>query len=79
MHPVIQMFLAMKWRRISFYTNMNLILYLLFVVFLTAYIFSAFGGQSLRQHSFFQMCLSNSTKNMTGMLFYSSTTLKMKE
>eukprot|EP00096_Caligus_rogercresseyi_P013882 TRINITY_DN6471_c0_g1_i1.p1 TRINITY_DN6471_c0_g1~~TRINITY_DN6471_c0_g1_i1.p1 ORF type:complete len:967 (-),score=257.24 TRINITY_DN6471_c0_g1_i1:290-3190(-) len=46
-HPVITSFLWMKWKRISGSYNKNLIFYILFVLFLTWFIFAQFGGRSL--------------------------------
>jgi ankyrin repeat protein len=50
-HPVITSFLWLKWKRISWAYNNNLVFYFAFVAFLTSYVFSIYGGKSLRNHS----------------------------
>lgn len=46
-HPLITLFLWLKWQRINVYYNANLILYIVFVACLTTYIFCTHGGRSL--------------------------------
>merc|ERR550534_2665903 len=46
-HPVITSFLALKWSRINYHYNANIICFALFVAILTAYIFTNYGGFSL--------------------------------
>lgn len=50
-HPVITSFLWMKWKRISFAYNQNLVFYFSFVTLLTSYIFTLYGGKSMRARS----------------------------
>ena len=47
-HPVVALFLAMKWRRMGTAYNRNLYFYTAFVAFLTGYIFSLYGGDTIR-------------------------------
>ena len=44
-HPVITSFLALKWSRISFHYNTNMIFSTLLVVMLTLYIFTNYAGK----------------------------------
>ena len=44
-HPVITSFLALKWSRISFHYNTNLIFSALLVLMLTSYIFMNYAGK----------------------------------
>eukprot|EP00092_Neocalanus_flemingeri_P003648 GFUD01003915.1.p1 GENE.GFUD01003915.1~~GFUD01003915.1.p1 ORF type:complete len:987 (+),score=184.76 GFUD01003915.1:133-3093(+) len=46
-HPVITSFLSLKWSRISGKYNANILFFFLFVIALTFYIFSNYGGLSL--------------------------------
>ncbi|XP_023321018.1 transient receptor potential cation channel protein painless [Eurytemora carolleeae] len=46
-HPVITSFLSLKWGRISYHYNSNLLFYTLLVGVLTSYIFANYGGQAL--------------------------------
>ena len=47
-HPVISSFLWLKWQRIRTLFYINLFLYILFVIFLTAFIFLRYGGYSVQ-------------------------------
>jgi len=46
-HPVISSFLALKWSRISFLYNINIVFVFLMVAILTSYIFANYAGPSL--------------------------------
>jgi len=46
-HPVITSFLSLKWSRISGKYNANIFFFCIFVMALTLYIFSTYGGLSL--------------------------------
>ena len=52
-HPVVALFLAMKWRRMGAAYNRNLFFYTAFVAFLTGYIFSLYAGNMLRATNVF--------------------------
>ncbi len=45
-HPIIGLFLWMKWNRIKKFYFINLVLYILFTLVLTCYIFHRYGGIS---------------------------------
>ena len=50
-HPVIGTFLWMKWKRIGFAYNRNLLIYSSFVAFITSYILTLFSGIAIRPSS----------------------------
>ena len=52
-HPVVALFLAMKWRRMGTAYNRNLFFYTAFVAFLTGYIFALYGGNMIRVKNVF--------------------------
>ena len=52
-HPVVALFLAMKWRRMGTAYNRNLFFYTCFVAFLTGYIFSLYAGKMIRANNVF--------------------------
>ena len=51
-HPVLASFLWLKWQRIRTLFYANLVLYFLFVVAVTAFIFLKFGGKSAISSAF---------------------------
>ena len=51
-HPVIALFLWLKWKRMGAAYNRNLVMYTAFVAVLTAYIFVLYAGKTVRSGSF---------------------------
>ena len=47
-HPVIATYLWMKWKKIGFAYNRNLVVYFAFVAFITSYIFVVYPGKAIR-------------------------------
>ncbi len=71
-HPVITLFLWLKWNRVNWYYNANLIFYILFVASLTAYIFCLYGGQHLGNEIVWnsQNCkLNDMSRTVTGLWY----------
>merc|ERR1719341_132698 len=69
-HPVITSFLALKWSRINYHYNANIICFALFVAILTAYIFTNYGGFSLNVSPPGCSSDSNSTSTLISPLSY---------
>ena len=63
-HPVITSFLSLKWSRISGKYNANIVFFGLYVVALTFYIFSNYGGYSLGVST--PSCFSNGSTESSG-------------
>ena len=60
-HPVIALFLWLKWKRMGAAYNRNLVMYTAFVAVLTAYIFVLYAGKTIRQGSFLTETCVNGT------------------
>ena len=52
-HPVITSFLALKWSRISFHYNTNMLFSALLVIMLTIYIFTNYAGKICQNFYFY--------------------------
>ena len=66
-HPVIALFLWLKWKRMSTAYNRNLAVYTAFVAVVTGYIFTLYAGKSIRAESFLtENCDSNVTIETDG-------------
>ena len=60
-HPVIALFLWLKWKRMGAAYNRNLVMYTAFVAVLTAYIFVLYAGKAVRAGSFLTETCVNGT------------------
>merc|ERR1719471_1827019 len=58
-HPVIALFLWLKWKRMGAAYNRNLAVYAAFVAVLTAYIFVLYAGRSIRAGAFLDESCGN--------------------
>ena len=68
-HPVVALFLAMKWRRMGTAYNRNLYFYTAFVAFLTGYIFSLYGGDAIRVGNVFNETVCKVDPKTNGKMF----------